>query len=216
VWKGKPPGFIEAVKTIGTVDMTTLTIESHDFKHALVGSHSWWKGLNNAGILETKDGGDTFIIHPPVAAWPGGSIGIQFLYDPRQAGRRQHLDGEHRRHAQLLANDRRRCALDQSPGRSQRPTRRKRTSTTRRTVRYLLRRGPVPAAKHDNGINWQPIQSGGLPYSQLHGHRRRRHFLYTAPSCACNGSPYNTPYLVSPKATVSPGRPKETGTQKFR
>ena len=78
----QPAGFIAVVKEIGTADMTTLTVDPSDFKHMLVGSHSWWKGLQNGGILETKDGGETFIKRQPVSSWPGGSMGIQFLYDP--------------------------------------------------------------------------------------------------------------------------------------
>ena len=38
--------------------------------------------LKGAGILESKDGGLTWIAHAPVNGWAPGTPGIQFLYDP--------------------------------------------------------------------------------------------------------------------------------------
>jgi photosystem II stability/assembly factor-like uncharacterized protein len=77
----QPPGFITAEK-MATNDVTTMVVDPTDFNHVLVGSHSPWAMMGNAGILETKDGGETFVLHPPQADWPSGSLGIQFLFDP--------------------------------------------------------------------------------------------------------------------------------------
>jgi hypothetical protein len=74
-----PPGF---VSTAPTRDVTTLTVDPTDFNHLLVGSHSAWPGLTNAGILESKDGGTTWIVHQPDVGFPSSSIGISFLYEP--------------------------------------------------------------------------------------------------------------------------------------
>jgi photosystem II stability/assembly factor-like uncharacterized protein len=77
-WK-KPAGFVEAEKS-ATNDVTTLVVDPTDFKHVLIGSHSPWANNTVAGILETKDGGETFVLHP--SNWPsGGSIGINFFFD---------------------------------------------------------------------------------------------------------------------------------------
>jgi len=79
-----PAGFVAVSSTIGTRDMTTMSVDPVDFKHILVGSHSPWTGYANAGILETTDGGATFAAHPPVPGWPSGSMAINFLYFPKQ------------------------------------------------------------------------------------------------------------------------------------
>jgi hypothetical protein len=76
----QPPGFITAQKT-ATNDVTTLVVDPTDFNHALIGSHSPW-GNGKAGIMETTDGGNTFVLHQP--AWSStGTIGINFLFDPQ-------------------------------------------------------------------------------------------------------------------------------------
>lgn len=77
----KPQGFIDIGKT-ATTDVTTIDIDPSDFKHILLGSHSAWANMKNAGILESQDGGDTWTAHMPQASWPAGSMGIHFLYSP--------------------------------------------------------------------------------------------------------------------------------------
>jgi photosystem II stability/assembly factor-like uncharacterized protein len=77
----QPAGFLTAEK-MATNDVTTMVVDPTDFNHVLVGSHSPWAGMSNAGILETTDGGDTFVLHPPESDWPSGSLGIVFLFDP--------------------------------------------------------------------------------------------------------------------------------------
>jgi hypothetical protein len=75
----QPPGFV-AVQKMATNDVTTLAVDPNDFNHALIGSHSPWAS-GTAGIMETKDGGQTFVLHPP--AWTAtGTIGINFFSDP--------------------------------------------------------------------------------------------------------------------------------------
>jgi len=78
----KPAGFQSIVKTT-TQDVTTMVVDPSDFKHVLLGSHSAWAGKMNAGVLETKDGGDSWIAHEPMASWPGGTMGIAFLFSPQ-------------------------------------------------------------------------------------------------------------------------------------
>ena len=65
-----------------TQDVTTLVVEPNNFKHVLVGSHSPWPNMGGAGILETLDGGDTWIKHDPPPAWGPGTIAIGMLYSP--------------------------------------------------------------------------------------------------------------------------------------
>lgn len=59
-------------------DVTTLSVNPTDFNHILVGGHP----SENQGVLESKDGGTTFTRHPAHSEWPGGTMGISFLYHP--------------------------------------------------------------------------------------------------------------------------------------
>jgi photosystem II stability/assembly factor-like uncharacterized protein len=76
-----PPGFVTIAKT-ATNDVTSLAVDPADFAHLLLSSHSPWAGNTPAGVLESTDGGMTFVAHPPPAAWPNGTIGVNFLHDP--------------------------------------------------------------------------------------------------------------------------------------
>ncbi len=78
-----PQGFVNIMGTVGNGgDVTQIDVDPGDFKHILLGSHSPWKGLQNAGVLESQDGGNTWVAHAPVSTWASGSMGIHFLHDP--------------------------------------------------------------------------------------------------------------------------------------
>jgi hypothetical protein len=66
-----------------TLDMTQMSVNAANFNHVILSSHSPWPGRNNAGILETRDGGVTWTAHPPVASWPAGTMGVSILNHPR-------------------------------------------------------------------------------------------------------------------------------------
>ena len=76
-----PAGFISIAATT-TNDVTQMSVDPTDFNHVIVVSHSTWTGYSNAGIMETHDGGATFVAHPPVPSWSSGSLALNFLYDP--------------------------------------------------------------------------------------------------------------------------------------
>jgi hypothetical protein len=71
-----PPGFVQVVDST-TTDVTTLAVDPADFSHVLVGAHSPWE-QGDTGILESKDGGQTFTKHAPPGGLPSGSVGIGF------------------------------------------------------------------------------------------------------------------------------------------
>lgn len=78
----QPPGFVSASRT-ATNDVTTMVVDPSNFDHVLIGSHSPWANNTSAGLMETKDGGNTFTLHPAQAGWPvAGSLGIAFLFEP--------------------------------------------------------------------------------------------------------------------------------------
>jgi hypothetical protein len=64
-------------------DTYDVAADPADFNHLLVTFHSWWgwtdsKWNANSGVLETKDGGLTWITHPPVDGWDTAH-GIWFI-----------------------------------------------------------------------------------------------------------------------------------------
>jgi len=65
-----------------TTDVTTMAVDPADFKHLLLGSHGYWANATSGGIIESLDGGESWIAHPAQAGWPAGSVGVQFLNDP--------------------------------------------------------------------------------------------------------------------------------------
>ena len=81
----RPQGFADVSATNGTADMSTVRADPADFKHILLASHSTLKGTSSFGVLESKDGGATWIAHRPDPSWGGGSMSITFLYDPSRS-----------------------------------------------------------------------------------------------------------------------------------
>ena len=80
----KPEGFAKASgDPVGTQDLYSLSVEPGNFDHVLVSYHSPWKGSNNAGVLESEDGGTTWTAHAPPAGSAGGyGMAVFFLDYP--------------------------------------------------------------------------------------------------------------------------------------
>jgi len=55
-----------------TPDVYRISIDPLDHLHLLVAFHSGWSGGKDAGVIESKDGGATWIAHDPVAGWGAG------------------------------------------------------------------------------------------------------------------------------------------------
>ncbi len=79
-----PPGFAAATQPpVGTRDLYSLAVDPTDFNHVLVSFHSPWSGSNNCGVLESRDGGTTWVSHnPPAGSAKGYGMAVFFLYDP--------------------------------------------------------------------------------------------------------------------------------------
>ncbi len=83
----KPPGFTQAsADPVGTQDLYSLSVEPGNFDHVLVTYHSPWKTGNNAGVLESLDGGTSWIAHNPPAGTEGGYGMAVFFLDYPQYG----------------------------------------------------------------------------------------------------------------------------------
>jgi hypothetical protein len=80
----KPDGFTAATANpVGTQDLYSIATEPGDFNHILVSFHSPWSTGNNAGVLESVDGGLTWAVrNPPPGSAGGYGMAIFFLYFP--------------------------------------------------------------------------------------------------------------------------------------
>jgi photosystem II stability/assembly factor-like uncharacterized protein len=81
----QPAGFVAASGSpVGTRDLYSLATEPGNFDHVLVSYHSPWAGGDNAGILESADGGLTWARRDPPAASAGGyGMAVFFLHLPQ-------------------------------------------------------------------------------------------------------------------------------------
>ena len=79
-----PAGFKTATeKPVGTRDLYSLAVDPTNFEHVLVTFHSPWADGKNCGVLESKDGGETWTAHDPPPTLKGGyGMAVFFLFDP--------------------------------------------------------------------------------------------------------------------------------------
>jgi hypothetical protein len=207
-----PPGFVSISATIGTVDMTAMVVDPTDFKHVLVGSHSAWKGMGNAGILESKDGGATFIAHAASASWPAGSLGVHFLYAPDL--------GIGNKDTWLVGLDGNGFWRTTDGGASWTQVETWGTAHGGHAI-YYAKNGTLyaggyqyPVRSSDNGVTWQQVSSG-LPYAYYYTVQGDGKVLYTMKSFADNGAHYNEPYQASPETDGLTWTAYQGGAQKF-
>lgn len=215
-----PAGFLEMSTEIGTRDMTSLAVDPSDFKHALVGSHSGWMGLTNTGILETKDGGTTWIAHPPVEGFTAATMGVNFLFDPdKHIGNaktwligtdgnglwRTEDGGEHFKRVTPVG-----VWPDFSISHG--------GQFTYYSTSGVLYAGAFvyPIRSTDNGLTWTSITSGGaMTYSSYYAIQGDGEQLYTMRSFADNTAKYNASYMVSLESDGVNWKAYEGGAQKF-
>jgi len=85
----QPKSFIDiqsSPEKLFAYDVYDVAVDPTDFSHVLLSFHSGWGDQNthwnnNAGVLESKDGGMTWIAHPPKDGFGQGDA-IHFLYKP--------------------------------------------------------------------------------------------------------------------------------------
>jgi hypothetical protein len=207
-----PEGFFDAAKKT-TTDITQLAVDPSNFKHILLGSHSPWANSHTAGIMETRDGGQTWILHPGDPSWPVGSVGINFLFNP--------ATGQGNPNTWLVATD--------GVGFW-------RTSDSGVTwikvanfnaphggcLIYYAKDGSVysgaaqyPVRSHDNGVTWEQVQAGlsNFYYYTVYGDGNT---LYTQLSyTGTNMGQGLQAYMTAPEKTGGPWTPYQQGAQKF-
>jgi hypothetical protein len=215
-----PAGFARATQNpVGTQDLYSIAVDPTDFKHVLVSFHSPWRGSssgvnkgtsqnpNNCGILESKDGGNTWLVHDPPAGSAGGyGMAVFFLYDPvtKQGDKNTWLfttqAGGFYRTTDAGATWSQVYKLQMTHGGNQ----------LYRTRTGTLYAGAYqyPVRSTDNGASWQSL-TRGLVYSWYMGICGDGKTLYTACSNA------NEPFFTSPENDGLTWTAYQEGAQKF-
>lgn len=203
-----PPGFVSVTQDpVGTRDLYSLAVDPTDFNHVLVSFHSPWKNSNNCGVLESKDGGGSWIVHNPPAASAGGyGMAAFFLYNPatKQGDKDTWLftaqQGGFFRTTDAGATWSQAYKLQMTHGGNQ----------LYRTKAGVLYAGAYqyPVRSTDNGASWQAIKQG-LVYSWYMGICGDGRNLYTA----CSNK--NEPFFTSPEDDGEKWTADQGGAQKF-
>jgi photosystem II stability/assembly factor-like uncharacterized protein len=201
-----------SVSTIGHRDVTTLAIDPTDFDHVLVGSHNNWINHSNAGVLETMDGGETFIVHDPIPSWTVGSMGVNFLYHPGS--------GTGDANTWLVGTDGDGFWRTSDAGETW--TKVFDSGITHHGQNVLFTSDGVlyagaatyPARSRDNGVTWEHV-SGGLEYAYYYTVATDGDFLYTMIAHTGSHGRDAQPYVMSPVSDGENWTPYRGGAQRF-
>ncbi|MEJ0099077.1 MAG: hypothetical protein WDO12_04765 [Pseudomonadota bacterium] len=196
-----------------TNDVTTMVVDPTNFNHILLGSHSpWGSNQRTAGIMETKDGGTSWILHEAPQGWPSGSLALGFLYDP--------ATGQGNSDTWIVGTDGGGFWRTTNAG----------ASWTKVSSFAVVHHGgmftyakdgtlysggqPYPVRSHDNGVTWEQVSNGLLSstYYTVVGDGTT---LYTqiANTGGNGGSPQ--PYMSAPEAGGGPWASYQGGAQTF-
>ena len=208
-----PKGFVDIVKTT-THDVTTLAVDPANFAHILVGSHSPWVGQANAGIIESKDGGETFTTSKPASGgFQAGSVGIGFAYDPVAGigdSNTWVLNGDGTGTWRTTDGGATWAKVSELSGVHGG------ADLYRDSKGHLYFGGyQYPYRSTDNGATWTQLGNGGLSYSYYLSMVGDGKNLYTAPSCACANAANNQTMFTSPESDGLKWTAYQNGAQKF-
>jgi len=210
-----PTAFYKLATTTTTNDVTEFAVDPSNFNHIILGSHSPWPGYSSSGVMETKDGGNSWTTHPPVSSWTSNTHAINFLYDipSSQGNSNTWLVGD-------TANGMWRTA---DGGRT----------WTEVTTYSAVHAGgqawystagvvytgstPYPIYSTDNGMTWHQVNKTGLSYFYYYAVVGDGTRLYTMPANAQQTPAIPGPYLVTPESTgtTSAWTGYQGGTQTF-
>lgn len=203
-----PPGFDAATrKPVGTRDLYSIAVDPKDFRHVLVSFHSPWSDSDNCGVLESKDGGRTWIAHqPPPGSAKGYGMAVFFLYDP--------ATGRGDKDTWLFTAQAGGFFRATDAGATWTQVY-KRQMTHGGNQLYRTRTGTLyagayqyPVRSTDNGASWQPLTKG-LVYSWYMGICGDGDRLFTA----CTNA--KQPFFTSPEDDGLTWTPYRGGAQTF-
>jgi photosystem II stability/assembly factor-like uncharacterized protein len=205
----KPPGFTAATQNpVGTQDLYSIATEPGDFNHILVSFHSPWNdGSRNAGVLESKDGGATWIVHnPPAGSASGYGMSVFFLYFPEH--------GLGNRNTWLFTAQAGGFFRTIDAGATWTQVYDKQMTHGGNQI-YCSKTGVLysggyqyPARSTDNGASWQQV-TAGLDYSWYIGICGDGNYLYTGTSGV------DRPFFTSPENNGLMWSEYQGGVQKF-
>ena len=203
-----PDGFAKATEApVGTRDLYSLATDPTDFNHVLVTFHSPWRSTKNSGVLESEDGGATWIAHSPPPESEGGyGMAVFFLFDPatKQGDKDTWLftaqAGGFFRTADAGKTWKQVSKWQMTHGGNQ----------LYRTKDGTLYSGgyQYPTRSSDNGASWQQIKTG-LSYSWYTGICGDGTLLYTG----CSNP--DQPFFTSLENDGLTWKPQGGGAQKF-
>lgn len=176
-----PDGFKKATeKPVGTRDLYHVAVDPTDFKHVLISFHSPWADGKNCGVMESNDGGDSWVAHDAPPTLKGGyGMAVFFLFDPvKKIGDRN---------TWLFTAQEGGFFKTTDAGKSWSLVY-KSQMTHGGNQLYRAKDGRLysggyqyPATSTDNGSTWEPIKQG-LPYSWYMGIVGDGEKIYTASS----------------------------------
>lgn len=198
----RPQGFMDV---FGVADVTAMAVDPSDFKHVILGSHAY----DPVGILETKDGGTSWVKHPAPSGWAGGSYSVLMLWDPETK------QGD--ANTWLVSNN------DQFWRTTDAGANWQQVGATHSvhgfTEKYYAKDGTLwvgsagcPFRSKDNGVTWEEVKDAGLAcngYQAVVGDGTN---LYTLLLTYYNGE---NPFFTAPEATGTGWVPYKSGAQKF-
>ena len=195
-----PTAFYTLAGSTTTNDVTQMAIDPTNFNHIIVGSHSTWVGLGNAGVMETTDGGTTWTAHAPVMSWSSGSLAINFLYDPAtgQGNSQTWLVGDWTSNGMWKTTN--------SGGSWTQVTTYSGShggGSLNYTPSGTVYAGstPYPVFSNDNGNTWAQVNGSGLANSYYYVVTGDGTTLYTMESSPIIGGYITTCFLVTPEST---------------
>jgi hypothetical protein len=208
-----PKGFDDLAQSTTTRDVTMMDVDRADFRHVVVASHSPWKNLTNAGILESKDGGDTWIAHPPPAdgGWNAGTIGISILHEPTL--------GIGDANTWLVGTDGGGFWRTTDAGLTWKKVADDNIPHGGHDIYYsangVLYAGstPWPLKSTDNGATWQQLNS--LPFAYYYTVFGTGHTLYTSPAYTGSNGGSPLPFYSSPESDGLTWAQYQSGAQQY-
>jgi len=206
---GIPPAFSALADSTTTKDVTMMEVDPADFNHVVVVSHSPWKGKENAGIMESKDGGDSWTAHPP-GPWNAGTVGIAILsYPPQGIGDSKTwlVGGEAGLWRSTDSGETWKKVSDNGIPHG--------GSEIYYTATGTLYNGgtPYPVRSTDNGVTWQTLTSCNFAYYYtVFGDGTT---LYTSPAFTGTNGGAPQAWFTSPEADGLTWTPYMNSEQKF-
>jgi hypothetical protein len=197
-----PGAFMSGESTMWNFDVYNIVADPTDFNHILLTFHNGWPCCgNSAGILESHDGGDSYLVHPPAAGMDHAQ-GIAFLFNPALGigDANTWLVGAGYNAGLFRTTDAGATWTQVNPLQQDHGG-----FDAHYSAQGYLYIGAVGGVYRstDNGASWEQ-ENNGLPASYYYSVIGDGHYLYTGQSFV--GLDYNTPMFVSLEGGSAEGR----------